>query len=100
MEKDTTTLLNDIVTKLERLATIREQEAAGLWNLQTAAKVLGLSESNLKEMAQKRKIPCFRPSKRAYVFNKSEVLEWLKSKRVEAADDLGKAAILESYMNS
>lgn len=97
---ETKELLKDIVKKLDTLVSVREQENSGLWDLRTTARALGMTESLLKEMAQKRKIPCYRPATRSYVFSKNEVLAWLKTKRTESADDLGKSAILEKYMNS
>lgn len=92
-------ILKEISLKLDRLATIKEQENSGLWDLATTSRALGMTESLLKEMAQKRKVPCYRPTRTTYVFKRSEVMEWLKTKRVEDIEDVGKTAILERYIN-
>lgn len=95
--------LTEILEKLSNIEKAISKETKTYWNVQECADELGISPETLKSLARRRKIPHYKPTGNALIFEKGEIRQWLKEgKRRTAEDirreDLSTSLALENYM--
>ena len=72
---------NIILNKLTAIESLLEStNQTKPLTLPEAAKFLDLSRSHLYKLTSERKIPHFKPNGKKIYFDKSELVQWLKSK--------------------
>ena len=87
-----------IMERLSRIENLLRYERKSYWTLAELSEEIGMSEKKIKSLANRYEIPCYKPAKRVYLFDKAEIREWLNINRMQPAEELTKTAILDRYI--
>ena len=84
------TALTQRITELEDILYVGKE----VLSLVEAARFLGVTKSNLYHMTHEQLIPYFKPGGKMCYFEKSELLNWMKSNRISSGAEI-EAAVKE-----
>ena len=69
-------------------------------NTGEVARLLGYKENYIRKLVLLKKIPHYKPNERKIFFDKNEIIEWLKSTKVEETETRDAEGILKDYINN
>lgn len=83
-----------IVELQSRVRTLEDLcfSAKEVLNLEEAASFLGIAKSTLYKMTHENRIPYYKPSGKLIYFEKSVLLEWIRSNRIMSDDEIQEMA--------
>lgn len=93
MTKKDITNLADLVARIEAAVLRMGAPAAGPFDLESAAKYLGISKSYLYRLTSKGLIAFFKPQGKRIFFDKADLDEYLRRNRTMAPWETEKAAV-------
>jgi excisionase family DNA binding protein len=82
--------LNSIEKAIEKLKTASNEDE-DFMTIEQVSSFVGLSKATIYGLTHERKIPYFKASKRLY-FKKSDVVNWITSKRVKSKQEIEQKA--------
>ena len=83
--------LMDLQSRVQTLENLC-YSAKEVLNLEEAASFLGIAKSTLYKMTHENRIPFYKPAGKLIYFEKSVLLDWIRSNRVMSEAELQEAA--------
>lgn len=83
---------NEILSKLDEIHEILVSQHRAPLSLDEAAAYLKVSKSTLYKLTSENAIPFFRPGGKKILFDKSDLDNWVRSKRVDTYAELERQA--------
>ncbi len=79
--------ITKVYNSIEELKTLFESQSSEFLNIDEAAEYLKLKKSYIYNLVYKNLIPFYKPTGKKLLFNKAELIEWIKRSRIESIEE-------------